>query len=201
MLDCDEPHIACFFGTTDLIFEEASADFNTNVGALSRGIDRYEDEICEGENPRTTMVVLHSDVADVPSMEVETDDSSGDEGAGDAFSTPRSGADIIGDAVLLSCDGVVILFQSGTRYEWVLIVNGSRSFFSSMVMTINSRSSAVICLSLPQFRLQPESCLLTRGLVVVTGAGVDSTSSLSDSMAFSSANESRLPDRSGTSAV
>jgi hypothetical protein len=80
------------------------------------------------------------------------------------------------------------------------MVNGSRSFFSLMVMTIFSRSSGVMCLSLPRLLLQPESCLRTRGLVIVRGADVDALSSLSDSMASSSI-ESMLPERSGMSAV
>jgi hypothetical protein len=73
------------------------------------------------------------------------------------------------------------------------MVNGLRPFFSLIVMTIFSRSSGVICLSLPRLWLRPESCLRTRGLV--RGADVDAPS-LSDSMA-SSPTELMLPDRSG----
>jgi hypothetical protein len=82
----------------------------------------------------------------------------------------------------------------------VLMPSGSRSFFSLMVMTIFSRSSGVICRSLPRLRLQPESCRRTRGLVMFNGADVDALSSLSDSMASSSATESMLAESSGMSA-
>jgi hypothetical protein len=112
--------MACFFGAVNLVLD-ASADLGREAGVLLiRGIERYEDEICDGENPRTTLVALRSDDcdADAPSV-VDAGDFCGEDGAGDAFS--GSGAEMMGVAVLLSCGevicGEVILFASGARYE------------------------------------------------------------------------------------
>ena len=109
------------FRSVNLVLE-ASADLGTDAGVLLiRGIERYEDEICDGENPRTTLVALRSDVADAdaPSVVHDAGDFCGDDGAGDAFS--GSGAEMMGVAVLLSCGevicGEVILLASGARYE------------------------------------------------------------------------------------
>ena len=119
--DCDEPpsaNIACFFGAVNLVFE-ASADFGRDAGVVIKGIERYDEEICDGENPRTTLVALRSEVADVVSVVVDSTDFCGEDGAGDAFS--GSGAEMMGVAVLLSFGevicGEVILFASGARYE------------------------------------------------------------------------------------
>jgi hypothetical protein len=107
------------------------------------------------------------------------DDFCGDDRAVDTFS--GSVVNTMGGLVLLNCDGVASL-ASGAIYGWLLMVNGSRSFSSLIVMTIFSRSSGVICFSLPRLRLQPESCLRTR--VLVRDADVDATS-LSNLMASS----------------
>ena len=121
--DCDEPpsaNIACFFGAVNLVFE-ASADFGKDAGVLIRGIERYDEEICDGENPRTTLVALRSDCADcAPSVVVDSSDFCGEDDGGDAAFS-GSGAEMMGVAVLLSCGevvwGAVILFASGARYE------------------------------------------------------------------------------------
>lgn len=116
--------MACFFGAVNLVLE-ASADFGTDEGVLIKGIERYDEEICDGENPRTTLVALRSDVADAPSVVVDTGDFCGDDAAGDAAFS-GSGAEMMGDAVLLSCGELicgevicadVILLASGARYE------------------------------------------------------------------------------------
>jgi len=198
--DCEDPpsaNIACFFVVANRVFE-ARADFGPDVGPLRSGIDRYDDDTCDGEKPRTTLVVLRSDAAPTESEAVDCGDVSDDVGDTEAWVSTGSGAVMIGVAVLLSLASV--FFASGARYEWVLMASGSRSFFSLMVMTIFSRSSGVICRSLPRLRLQPESCRWTRGLVMFSGADVDALSSLSDSMASSSATESMLAESSGMSA-
>ena len=194
--DCDEPpaDIASFFAAVNLVLV-ASIDLGTDAGVLViRGIERYEDDICDGENPRTTVVTIRDD-ADVPPVMVDAGDFCGDDGAGDAFSGP--GAEMMGVAVLLSCEevtcGEVISLASG-------MVNGLRSFFFLIVMTIFSNSSGVMCLSLPRLLLESEPCLCTRGLVVVRGADVDALSPLSDSMASSSI-DLMLPERFGMSTV
>jgi hypothetical protein len=69
------------------------------------------------------------------------------------------------------------------------------------VITIFSKSSGVMCRSRPLLRTQPESCRWTRGREMFTGAEVEFASSLSNSIASSSAKESTLPDKSGISAV
>lgn len=190
--------MACFFVVVNRVLE-ARADLGIDDGAFgARRVDRYDDETCDGENPRTTLVVLLSDVA-LESAVVDSCDLWDDDGETEAACGSGSGAVMIGAAVLLSLGE--ILLASGARYECVLIPNGSKSFFSLIVMTIFSRSSGVICLSFPRLRLlQPESCRRTRGLVMTRGADVDALSSLSDSMASSSA-ESMLPESSGTSEV
>ncbi len=38
-------------------------------GAVKRGIDRYEELTCDGENPLTTLVVLFTDALLVESVE------------------------------------------------------------------------------------------------------------------------------------
>lgn len=83
-------------------------------------------------------------------------------------------------------------------------MSGSSAFFSLMVMTIFSRSSGVMCLSRPRLCvlvLLLESCRCNCGREMFTGAEVEFASSVSNSIASSSANESTLPDRSGISAV
>lgn len=81
--------------------------------------------------------------------------------------------------------------------------NGSRAFFSLMMVTIFSRSSGVMCLSRPRLcvLMLLESCRLRSGLKMFRGAEVAAVSSLSNSIASSSASESTLPDRSGMSDV
>jgi hypothetical protein len=159
-----------------------------------RDIEQYGGEIRDSKNPRTTLVTVRDDAA-VPPVMVDAGDFCGDDGAGDAFSAP--GAEMMGVAVLLSCEemtgGEVISLAS-------CMVNGLRSFFFLIVMTIFSKSSGVMCLSLPRLLLQSEPCLCTRGLVVVRGAGVDALSTLADLMAPSSI-DSMLPERFGMSAV
>jgi hypothetical protein len=107
LLDCNEP---CFFGAVNLILE-ATPDFGTDAGVLIEGIERYDAEICDGENPRTTLVALRSNAADALSVVVDAGD---DDATDAAFS--GSGAEMVGDAVLLS-SGEAILFASGSRYE------------------------------------------------------------------------------------
>lgn len=207
MSDCDDApsaNIACFFAVARRVFE-ARADFGNDVGALRSGIDRYDDDTCDGENPLTTLVTLRSDVEVTESAAADcgelSDDSvllGGTVGAG-AFDVAMAGA-------VCSCEALLVGFASdflasGARYECVLMPNGSRSFFSLIVITIFSKSSGVICRSLPRLLLQAESCRCTLGLVMLRGADVEALSSLSDSMASSSARESRLPDSSGTSEV
>jgi hypothetical protein len=48
-------------------------------GAFKSGIDRYEEEMCEGEKPRTTLVVLRSDMALAESELTAGEDLSDDE--------------------------------------------------------------------------------------------------------------------------
>lgn len=48
--------------------------------------------------------------------------------------------------------------STGGEYGWMLRVIGSRCFFSLILMTIFSRSSGVICRSMPRLRLLTESC-------------------------------------------
>jgi hypothetical protein len=79
-------------------------------------------------------------------------------------------------------------------------VSGARSFFSLIVRTIFSRSSGVMCRSRPLLRTELESFRCRRGREIFTGAEVEFASSLSNSIASSSA-ESTLPDKSGMSAV
>lgn len=82
-------------------------------------------------------------------------------------------------------------------------MSGSSAFFSLMVMTIFSRSSGVMCLSRPRLCVPVllESCRCSCGREIFTGAEVEFASSVSNSIASSSAKESTLPDRSGISAV
>lgn len=199
--DCEDPpsaNMACFFVAANRVFE-ARADFGVDAGPLRSGMDRYDDDTCDGEKPRTTLVViLRSDAVLTELAVVDCDDLSDDGGDTEDWALTGSGAVMIGLAMLLSFSSVVL--ASGARYEWVLMASGSRSFFSLMVMTIFSRSSGVICRSLPRLRLQPESCRWIRGLLMFSGAEVDALSSLSDSMASSSATESMLPESSGMSA-
>lgn len=82
----------------------------------------------------------------------------------------------------------------------MLGASGSRSFFSLIVMTIFSRSSGVICRSRPRLRLFTESCLWISGWAMSRGADVEEELSVSNSKA-SSSNESRLPERLGTSVL
>jgi len=58
-----------------------------------------------------------------------------------------------------------------------------------------------MCRSRPLLRTQLESFRCRRGREIFTGADVEFASSLSNSIASSSANESTLPDKSGISAV
>jgi hypothetical protein len=58
-----------------------------------------------------------------------------------------------------------------------------------------------MCRSRPLLRTQLESFRCRRGREIFTGAEVEFASSLSNSIASSSANESTLPDKSGISAV
>ncbi len=89
----------------------------------------------------------------------------------------------------------------GARQEGVRRVSGAKSFFSLMVRTIFSRSSGVMWRSRPLLRTELESFRWRWGRVIFTGADVEFASSLSNSIASSSANDSTLPDKSGISAV
>jgi hypothetical protein len=124
-------------------------------GADKRGMDRYEELTCEGENPRTTLVIL---LIDEPLAElVETGCSDCTEAFSDA-EVWLSTDDVTISGMVVVGVGPSTLLASGARYEWLLIVNGSRSFFSLMVMTIFSRSSGVMWRSRPRLRLCTESC-------------------------------------------
>lgn len=82
----------------------------------------------------------------------------------------------------------------------MLRVIGFRSFFSLMVMTIFSRSSGVIWRSRPRLLLLTESCRRICGCEMSSGAEVEEEVwSLSNSSASSSASDSTLPERLGTS--
>ncbi len=80
---------------------------------MRSGIDLYEELMWEGENPRTTLVVLRSDV---PLVE--------DEAAGTEFSEPISdGEDVVSAIAMIwglgssAHFGSEILLASGARYE------------------------------------------------------------------------------------
>jgi hypothetical protein len=124
-------------------------------GAVNRGIDRYEELTCDGEKPLTTLVVL---LTDAPLAE------SVDAGCADC-SEALSDADVwlsIEDVVI---SGMVVAgvgsstSASGGRHDWeILRGNGSKFFFSLMVITIFSKSSGVIWRSRPRLLLCTESC-------------------------------------------
>ncbi len=80
---------------------------------MRSGIDLYEELMWEGENPRTTLVMLRSDV---PLVE--------DEAAGAEFSEPVSDSkDVVSAATVIwglgssAHFGSEILLASGARYE------------------------------------------------------------------------------------
>ena len=86
---------------------DASADLCADGGVLLiRGIEQYEDDVCDGENSRTTIVTIR-DVSDAPSVMVDAGDFCGDDGASDSFSFP--GAEIMGAAMLLSCGEMIVV--------------------------------------------------------------------------------------------
>ena len=157
-------------------------------GAVRRGIDRYDELTCDGEKPLTTLVVLRSD-------EAESEVTDWAEGVNSELKEVSS----VGCCVMtLSACGMVV--SRGGEYVLMLRVMGSSSFFSLMVMTIFSRSSGVIWRSRPRLLLLTESFLRIRGCAMSRGADVDEeVLSLSNSSASSSASESRLPERLGTS--
>jgi len=165
-------------------------------GAVRRGIDRYEELTCEGENPRTTLVVLRSEVT-LPDEAACAELSEASSEVMDLLSTATTGVMVLGADT--GCCGVIV--ASGARGGRLLRESGSRSFFSLIVITIFSRSSGVMCRSRPRLRLCTESCRWIWGRVISTGAEVEvEVLSVSNSRASSSASESRLPDRLGTSA-
>ena len=117
-------------------------------GAVGRGIDRYEELTCEGENPRTTLVVLRSEVQ-----------LSDDAGCAEWSEAPSEVKDMLSTAGVMICGvEVVVAWASGARGGRLLRESGERSFFSLMVMTIFSRSSGVMWRSRPRLRLWTESC-------------------------------------------
>jgi hypothetical protein len=138
-------------------FEELAAAISAvgiDEGAVRRGIDRYEELTCEGENPRTTLVVLLSEVP-----------LSDDAGCAEWSEASSEVTDLLSTAGVMIC-GVdvgccvagVASGASGARGGRLLRESGSRSFFSLIVMTIFSRSSGVMCRSRPRLRLWIESC-------------------------------------------
>jgi hypothetical protein len=117
-------------------------------GAVRRGIDRYEELTCEGENPRTTLVVL---LSEVPLSE--------DARCAELSEASSEVTDLLSTTGVIIC-GVccVVGVASGARGGRLLRESGSRSLFSLIVMTIFSRSSGVMCRSRPRLRLWTESC-------------------------------------------
>ncbi len=113
-------------------------------GAVRRGIDRYEELTCEGENPRTTLVVLRS--------EVQLSDEAG---CAEWSEAPSEVKDLLSTAGVMICGVEVVAGASGARGGRLLRESGS---FFLMVMTIFSRSSGVMCRSRPRLRLCTESC-------------------------------------------
>ena len=146
--------MACFFDFAPFAEFDAKADFGNDEGALlSRGIERYDEETAAGEKPLTMLVALWTELSlfDVDVDRVELFDAD----VGDVDEVFGDGAAMNGVVVLF---GFGIAFPAmGARYEWVLRLSGSRSFFSLIVMTIFSRSSGVMCLSRPLLLLDPES--------------------------------------------
>jgi hypothetical protein len=119
-------------------------------GAVRRGIDRYEELTCEGENPRTTLVELRSEVT-----------LSDDGGCAELSEASSEVTDLLSTAGVIICGVDVgccgVVFGSGARGGRLVRESGSRSFFSLIVMTIFSRSSGVMCRSRPRLRLWTES--------------------------------------------
>jgi hypothetical protein len=80
-------------------------------GAVRRGIDRYEELTCEGENPRTTLVVL---LSEVPLAESE------DAGCAEWSDASSEVTDLLSTAVVVVICGVdtgfcVVVLASGAR--------------------------------------------------------------------------------------
>lgn len=110
-------------------------------GAVRRGMERYEELTCDGEKPLTTLVVLFIDAPLAESVEAGCAELSEALSVDDWLSIEDV---VISGMVGGAGFGSSGLLASGARLNCVLSDNGSRSFFSLIVITIFSRSSGVM---------------------------------------------------------
>jgi hypothetical protein len=137
-------------------------------GAVKRGMDRYEELTCDGEKPLTTLVVLFIDAPLAESVEAGCAERS--EASADDW---LSMEDVVISGMVVAGFGSSAVLASGARLNCVLRDNGSRSFFSWIVITIFSRSSGVMWRSRPRLLLFTESCRTICGRVMSRGAEVE----------------------------
>jgi hypothetical protein len=76
-------------------------------------MDRYEEEMCEGEKPRTTLVVLRSDIALAESELTAREDLSDD--ASELIDLPSIAASVAAGAVAVGVSSVVGVSATGAR--------------------------------------------------------------------------------------